>query len=67
MTRAHRPVLRSAADGARVPGAPLWAPQVMRPLRSRMTTDNGPHRGQATQRRHAARDAHPIRLEGEKR
>lgn len=39
MTRAHGPVLRSAADGARVPGAPLWAPQVMRALRSRMTAE----------------------------
>ena len=39
MTRAHRPVLRSAADGHGCPALPLWAPQVMRALRSRMTAE----------------------------
>lgn len=39
MTRAHRPVLRSAADGARVPDAAALGTQVRRALRSRRTTE----------------------------
>jgi len=47
MIRAYAPSCAPLRTGHGCPALPLWAPQVMRALRSRMTTDNGPHRGQA--------------------